>query len=156
MHVIFTITRRLILRSVTTGALVGLIVGIGVFIIDSAQVALNPEQFAGWNAEPRQSVIFALGGAIAGTGLGLVGGFGAVFLLRSRAAVTEPDRMRYAGTAGLGAGAVTAACTVLVLTGAGAALWVSTCLGAGLGTVLAIIAGLQTRRLLAAPPPRTR
>jgi hypothetical protein len=154
VHVIFTITRRLILRSVTTGAFVGLIAGIGIFVIDSAQVALNPEQFAGWNVEPGQSVIFALGGAIAGTGLGLVGGLGAVFLLRSRAAVTEPDRMRYAGTAGLGAGAVTAACTVLTLTGAGTTFWMSTWMGAGLGTASAIIAGLQTRRLLAAPPRR--
>lgn len=155
MHIIFAITRRLILRSVTTGALMGLIAGIGMFVIDSAQVPLNPEQFAGWNVDPRQSVIFALGGSIAGTGLGLVGGLGAVFLLRSRAAVTEPDRMRYAGNAGLGAGAVTAACTVLALTGAGTAFWGSTWMGAGLGTVSAIIAGLQTRHLLAAPSRRT-
>lgn len=59
-------------------------------------------------------------------------------------------RMHFAGTAGLGAGAVTAACTVLAFTGAGAALWASIWMGVGLGAVSATIAGLQTRRLLTA------
>jgi hypothetical protein len=154
-HVIFAITQRLILRSAGTGAFVGLIAGIGMFVVVYAQAALDPEQFASWNVNPAQSVIFALGGAIVGTGLGLADGFGALFLLRVRAAVTEPDRMHYAGTAGLGAGGVTAACTVLAFTSADIALWMSIGMGVGLGAVSAFIAGIHAQRLLTATPTRT-
>ncbi|MDN4609573.1 hypothetical protein [Arthrobacter burdickii] len=155
VHVIFAITRRLILRSATIGAFVGLIAGLGMFVIVYAQAALDPERFAGWNENPGQWVIFAVGGAIVGTGLGLASGLGALFSLRVRAAVTEPDRMHFAGTAGFGAGAAIAACTVLAFTGVGTVFWVSIGMSVGLGAVSACIAGLQTRRLLTASPSRT-
>ncbi len=154
-RVISTISRRLILRSVTTGAFVGLTAGIGFFFITYAQATLDSERFAGWSMNPGQLGIFAFGGAIVGTRLGLTGGCGALLLLRARAASTQPGRVHYAGTAGLGAGAATAACTVLAFFSAGTVLWASVGAGVCLGAVAAFIAAFHTRRLIPAIPSQT-
>lgn len=155
MHVLLAITRRLVLRSVTTGAFVGLIAGTGVFVVAYAQVALDPGRFAGWSVDPGQSVIFAFGGAIIGVGLGLAGCLGSLLLLRVRAAVVEPHKMHYAATAGLGAGVATAGSSALVLDGMGTASWVPILVGSGLGAVAACSAALHTRRILTSSPSRT-
>ncbi|GAA1122233.1 hypothetical protein [Arthrobacter flavus] len=146
--VVFAIAKKLLLRSVVIGAVVGIVAGVGLSVVYVVDVALLQQQHGSSGPEAGFVMIFVVVGVVVGPALGLVSGVGAVLLMRLRATFDTRAAMHYPRTAALGAGVVTALSAGFALIANGASPPMLMAVVVGLGLVSAIIAFHQTKRVL--------
>lgn len=143
-----TIALPLLVRAVSTGALLGTCVSAGISAISIIQAVLYPEQFGLWGMNGGQIFFMAMLGLAVGAVAGLVTGVGSVAALWIDASMSLSVAMPRALTAGLGAAAVTAVYTVIAFRALGATGWALAGFGAGFAAVSGLLAAFHTRRLI--------
>lgn len=143
-----TVALPLLVRAVSTGALLGACISGGISGISTVQALLYPEQFGSWGMNGGQIFFMAMLGLTVGAIAGLATGAGSVAALWIEATTSSSVMLPRALTAGLGAAAVTVVYTVIasyVLGSTGLAL---AGVGAGLSTIAGLLAAFHTRRLV--------
>lgn len=143
-----TVALPLLVRAVSTGALLGTFISAGTSVFSTVQAALYPEQFGLWGMNGGQIFFMAMLGLVVGAVAGLATGAGSVAALWIDANTSLSVVLPRALTAGLGAAAVTAVYTVIAFHALGATGWALAGFGAVFATVSGLLAAFHTRRLI--------
>ncbi|MDJ0322013.1 hypothetical protein [Pseudarthrobacter sp. PS3-L1] len=143
-----TVALPLLVRAVSTGALLGACISAGISAFSIVQAALYPEQFGLWGMNGGQIFFMAVLGLVLGAGAGLATGAGSVAALWIDASTSLSVVLPGALTAGLGAAAVTAVYTVVAFHALGETGLALAGFGASFATVSGLLAAFHTRRLI--------
>ena len=143
-----TVAPPLLVRAVSTGALLGAFISAGTSVFSTVQAALYPAQFGLWGMNGGQIFFIAILGLVIGAVAGLAAGAGSVAALWIDANTSLSVVLPRALTAGFGAAAVTAVYTVIAFHALGATGLALAGFGAGFATVSGLLAAFHTRRLI--------
>lgn len=143
-----TMLLPLVVRAVTTGALLGAFVSAGISGFSTLQAALYPDQFGPWGMNAGQIFFMAILGLPFGALAGLAAFAGTMAALWVEAGQSSSVTVPRARTAGLGAGAVTVMYSVVVLSAFGTTGLPLVGIGLGIACVSGMLAAFHTRRLV--------
>ena len=138
----------LLVRTVSTGALLGAGLSAGAAGFSTVQAALYPEQFGawGWNAGQILSITFV--GFAIGAVAGLATGAGSVAALWIDTTTSSSPALPRSLTAGAGAAVTTFLYTTVVVSVSGLPGLAAVEIGAVLAAVAGLLAAFHTRRLV--------
>lgn len=145
-----TVALPLLIRAVSTGALLGACLSAGVTGFSAIQAALYPEQFGLWGWNGGQILFVTMIGFALGAVAGLATGAGSIAAIWGEATTSSSVVVPRAFTAGLGAGVTTFLYTAIVFYVFGTTGLAAVGIGAGIAAVAGLLAAFQTRRLVRA------